>query len=102
MFFFLKIRNRAGFLRLLHNLGGGALCIVLGVAVCIKTIEQSGGRGIIIEQTPLFVGPNERYQRVDSLVESDLVTVKERKDHWCKVHTKNAIGWVPAHAIEVV
>ncbi len=100
--FLVGLIRRFGFARFAVK-SVGSLCVaILGVVVIVKTMEYGSFQAIVVEQTPLFVGPNERYQRIATLTHADRVVIAERAHEWCKVRTHDAVGWIPEKALEVI
>ncbi len=100
--FLLGLVRKFGFARFAVKTISSFCVATLGVVVIVKTMEYGSFHAIVVEQTPLFVGPNERYQRIATLTHADRVVIAERAHEWCKVRTHDAVGWIPEKNLEVI
>lgn len=81
---------------------GGLLFMLsfLSVGIFIRYDEMMSMQAVIVaSQSNLYAGPAEMYQTIGALEAGNIVTIVESRADWCKVYTKDGMGWVLADEI---
>jgi|GEM_PF-3138071 len=58
--------------------------------------------GIILRESPLYVGPNEQFHTKGTVSVADYVVVKAQEGSWCKIRERNGIGWILASRLSLI
>ena len=56
---------------------------------------------VVAQQTPLYSGPDKRYQQIGILYEGAEIAVKDLSDNFYKIRDHGRLGWVEATSIAV-
>lgn len=77
-----------------------AACCLLAPIFAAYHFHQE--RGLIMEDTIIYNGPNSAYYTVGAVPKGALVKVKNMQDDWMKITYNNTVGWIGRTNVELL
>lgn len=71
-----------------------SLMSLSGACLGVKYWNGMQEKALVKKECPLFAGTDERFSKIAILVPGLEVTVKEKRDIWCKVQSNDHLGWI--------